>query len=156
MKVEKDFEEFIELLNYHKVKYLIIGAFALSYYTYPRHTGVIDFFIEASGRNATKILKVLKDFGFESLKLTQKDFIKRNSIIQLGFSPNRIDLITGITAVTFSRAFKNKVEGKLGKEKVFFISPKDLLKNKRATKRAKDIADAEMLMKFLKIKSKTN
>ena len=156
MKVEKDFEEFIELLNYHKVKYLIIGAFALSYYTYPRHTGDIDFFIEASGRNATKILKVLKEFGFESLKLTQKDFIKPNSIIQLGFSPNRIDLITGITAVTFSRAFKNKVEGKLGKEKVFFISPKDLLKNKRATKRAKDIADAEVLMKFLKIKSKTN
>ena len=69
MRVEKDFEDFIRLLNYHKVKYLVVGAYALIYYTYPRNTGDIDFFVEASVSNAGKILKALKDFGFESSTL---------------------------------------------------------------------------------------
>ena len=83
MKVEKDFEDFIKLLNSHKVKYLIVGAFALIYYTMPRNTGDIDFFIEASEENAKKILLVLKDFGFESLGLKKEDFMSSDSIVQL-------------------------------------------------------------------------
>jgi len=153
MRVEKDFEEFIKLLNYHRVKYLIVGAFALIYYTYPRNTGDIDFFIEASEGNAQKILGVLKDFRFESVDIKKEDLTKPDSIIQLGFSPNRIDLITSISGVTFSEAYKNKVKAKLGSEDVYFISPDDLLKNKKAANRAKDIADTELLMKFLNHKN---
>jgi len=149
MRVEKDFEEFIKLLNSHKAKYLIVGAFALIYYTYPRNTGDIDFFIETSDENAKKILSVLKEFGFESVDIKKEYLTKPDSIIQLGFSPNRIDLITGISGVTFLEAYKSKVKGKLGSEEVYFISPDDLLKNKKAANRAKDIADAELLMKFI-------
>ncbi|GIK60995.1 MAG: hypothetical protein HND39_15105 [Ignavibacteriota bacterium] len=156
MRVEKDFEEFIRLLNYHEVKYLVVGAFALIYYTYPRNTGDIDFFIEPSETNADKILKVIKDFGFESVELKKEDFIKPDSIIQLGFSPNRIDLITSISGVAFFEAYKNKVKGKLGNEDVYFISPDDLLKNKKAANRTKDSADAELLMKFLEQNDKSN
>ena len=102
MKVEKDFEEFIKLLNSHKVKYLVVGAYALIFYTAPRNTGDIDFWLEASETNAQKILKVLADFGFKSMDLKEEDFINPDTIVQLGFSPNRIDLITGISGLTFS------------------------------------------------------
>lgn len=152
MKVEKDFEDFIKLLNYHKVKYLVVGAFALIYYTFPRNTGDIDFFIESTKTNADRILNVLNDFGFESLKLKNEDLTSPDIIIQLGFSPNRIDLITSITGITFSEAYNNRIKGKIGSEEVDFISADDLLKNKKASGRLKDIADAEVLMKFLNTK----
>jgi hypothetical protein len=153
MRVEKDFEEFIKLLNYHKVKYLVVGAFALIYYTHPRNTGDIDFFIETSSDNAIRILKVLIDFGFESLDLKEEDFTKPDSIIQIGFIPNRIDIITEISGITFNEAYENKVKGKLGAEHVYFISPQDLLKNKKAAKRTKDLSDIELLLKFIDHKS---
>ncbi len=150
MKVEKDFEEFIRLLNYHKVKYLIVGAYAVIFHTLPRNTGDIDFFIEPSSGNADKILQVLKDFGFEYLDFKKEDFLIPDIVIQLGFSPNRIDIITGISGISFEEAYKNKIRSKIGSEKVYFISSPDLLKNKESTGRAKDIADAEILRKFLK------
>jgi len=153
MRVEKDFEEFIRLLNFHKVKYLIVGAFALIYYTYPRNTGDIDFFIDLSESNAENVLIVLKEFGFEGVGIKKEDLTNPDSIIQLGFRPNRIDLITSISGVKFSEAYENKVKGKLGSEEVYFISPDDLLKNKKSANRAKDIADAELLMKFLNHKN---
>ena len=152
MRVEKDFEEFIRLLNFQKVEYLIVGAYALIYYTYPRNTGDIDIFINSTHKNAEKMLNVIKDFGFESLGLEAEDFTKQDTIIQLGFPPNRIDIITGITGVLFSEAYGNKVEGEIGDEKVFFISEEDLIKNKKNTGRAKDIADVEILEKHLKLK----
>ena len=79
--------------------------------------------------------------------------MKSDSIIQFGLIPNRIDIITEISGINFDDAFKNKVTGKIGNQKVFFISPQDLLKNKKAAKRAKDIADAELLEKYLNHKN---
>lgn len=152
MKVEKDFEEFIKLLNYHKVKYVIVGAYALIYYTLPRNTGDIDIFIEASELNAGKILDVLKDFGFQSMELQKEDFLKPDIVIQLGYPPNRIDIITGVSGISFSEVYNNRVEIKMGTEKVWIISANDLLKNKKSTNRAKDKADAELLEKFLQRK----
>jgi hypothetical protein len=128
----------------------VVGAFALIYYTYPRNTGDIDFFIESNNTNADKILKVLNDFGFESLALKIEDFTSPDNIVQLGLIPNRIDLITGISGITFQEAYNNRVKGKIGSEEVYFISAGDLLVNKKAAGRSKDIADAEILMKFLK------
>ncbi len=150
MKVEKDFEEFIKLLNYHKVKYLIVGAYAVIFHTLPRNTGDIDFFIEASEKNSLKVLKVLKEFGFGNLDFKKEDFLNPDIVVQLGFAPNRIDLITGISGISFKDAYKNRVKGRIGSEEVCFISAIDLIKNKTSAGRAKDIADAEILSKFLK------
>jgi len=150
MKVEKDFEEFIKLLNYHKVKYLIVGAYAVSFHTLPRNTGDIDFFIEVSEENSIKVLQVLKDFGFGDLDVKKEDFLNPDIVVQLGYSPNRIDIITGISGVSFEESYKNRVTGKMGSEEVIFISASDLLKNKTHAGRAKDNADAEILRKFLK------
>ncbi len=69
MKPEKDFEDFIRLLNEHEVKYLVVGAYAVAFYTRPRNTGDIDFFISNSWANIKKLFIVLREFGFESLDL---------------------------------------------------------------------------------------
>lgn len=150
MKVEKDFEDFIRLLNYHKVKYLVVGAYALIFHTLPRNTGDIDFFIETSEANSIKVLRALKDFGFGDLDFKEEDFLNQDNVIQLGYSPNRIDIITGISGLTFEEAYQNKVKRKIGSEEVYFILASDFLKNKTSAERAKDIADAELLKKFLK------
>jgi len=154
MRLEKDYEEFIELLNEHKVQYLIVGAYAVSYYARPRNTGDIDFFINNSSENISNLLKVLKDFGFGTLDLSPNDFKGDDNILQLGYEPVRIDVMTGISGISFQKAFKNKKQGKLGDQGVYFISLNDLITNKRASDRTQDKADAELLEKFKDYKEK--
>lgn len=146
MRVEKDFEEFIRLLNKHEVRYLVIGAYAVAFHARPRYTGDMDFLVEPKRNNAKRILRALKDFGFGGLEITEEDLLNPDTVIQLGFEPNRIDLLNSIVGVNFEKAYRTKVPGRLGKTKAWFISFDELLKNKRLTKRKKDAADAEMLM----------
>jgi predicted nucleotidyltransferase len=87
MKTEKDYEEFLELLNKHKVRYCIIGSYALSFHVRPRYTKDIDILVDASPNNANKILSVLDEFGFGSLNLRVEDFSEKGNIIQLGDQP---------------------------------------------------------------------
>ena len=148
MKIEKDFRDFIALLNKHNVHYLIIGGFAYSFYAEPRYTRVIDILIEQSEANASKILKALKDFGFTDIDLTVKDFMEINQIIQLGVAPVRIDILTSIKEIDFPRFWENRVVGRYGDIDVFFISKQDLIKIKRASGRKQDLADIENLEKI--------
>lgn len=120
----------------------------MTFHTAPRNTGGIDFFVQRNKQNAKRLVKVLDDFGFKSLSLTENNFLEKNTVIQLGFEPNRIDIIDAITGVTFETAYQNKAQGFLGRQKVYFISAKDLIRNKKALGRAKDLADVEMLKKF--------
>lgn len=154
MRVEKDFEEFIRLLNRHKVKYLIVGAYAVAFHAQPRNTGDIDFFIKQERENAGRLIKVLKDFGFKSLNLKEEDFLKPEYVVQLGYEPNRIDIVSSIDGVLFSNAYRSKVQGRFGREKAWFISFDDLLKNKQSIGRKRDEADAELLFKFKKVKER--
>lgn len=148
MKLEKDYEEFIELLNAHKVRYLIVGAYAVSFYARPRNTGDIDFFVGNTPQNIEKLLQAIKEFGFAELELDYKDFKDEDTILQLGYEPVRIDIMTGISGVTFEKAYQNRKKAQLGNQEVSFISFEDLLKNKRASDRTKDKADAELLEEF--------
>lgn len=145
MKVEKDFADFVKLLNKHKVQYLIVGAYALALYAEPRNTGDIDIFINRSNENVENILKVLIDFGFEGLSLTESDFMRKDNVIQLGVSPVRIDIITSISGVDFDEAYQDKVSHKFGNTTANFISKEFLIKNKKASARKKDLADLELL-----------
>jgi predicted nucleotidyltransferase len=151
MKLEKDYEEFIELLNDHEIRYLIVGAYAVSYYARPRNTGDIDFFVDNSKENITQLLKVLQKFGFGALDLTQEDLSGDDKVLQLGYEPVRIDIMTGIS---FKDAFSNREQGKLGSQVVNFISLDDLIINKRASSRTQDKADAELLVQYRKDDSK--
>lgn len=145
MRREKDFEEFLKLLNKHKVKYCVVGAYAVGLYAEPRYTKDLDLLIEPTSENGEKILKALKDFGFESLGLTAADFNKEKEIIQLGYEPVRIDLITSIDGCSFEEVWQNKRQEQYGGEKVFVIGLEDLIKSKQAANRPQDKVDLKKL-----------
>src|SRR5215470_6352056 len=110
MNLPKDFKEFIELLNSNEVRYLLVGGYAVGFHGYPRPTGDIDFFVEPSVLNAERIIRALKEFGFGSMNLTEQDFCTPDQIIQLGYPPNRIDLITSAAGIEFDEAWQNRVD----------------------------------------------
>jgi len=147
MKTEKDYEEFLELLNKHKVRYCIIGSYALSFHARPRYTKDIDILIEASVENARKIIAVLDKFGFGSLNLSIEDFSAKGNIIQLGYEPVRIDILTSLKGLDFSGIWESRVQGPYGRQMVNFIDRKNLIKSKKIADRAQDRADLELLQK---------
>jgi hypothetical protein len=103
----------------------------------------VDFFIDASPGNARKVEEVIRHFGFEATGLTAQDFLKPDSIVQLGVVPNRIDIITSLDGVTFDEAWAGRIEAALDGVPVHFLSRDLLIRNKRATGRARDLADAD-------------
>lgn len=147
MRVEKDYEDFLRLFNKNKVKYLIIGAYAVAFYARPRYTKDIEILVESDIENGERIIKALKEFGFKSLKLSAKDFVKKGRIIQLGYEPIRADIITSIPRANFKEMWKNKKRNKYRDEKVFFIGQKDLIKIKKISGREQDKIDVKILTK---------
>jgi hypothetical protein len=145
MEVQKDFKELLELLNGHNVEYMIVGAFALAFHGVPRFTGDIDIYVRPTPENAQNILSALERFGFGSLNLEAEDFLKPDSVIQLGVPPVRIDILTSITGVSWEDACCEKVEGFYSNVPVFFIGKEQYIANKRALGRKKDLADIEAL-----------
>lgn len=148
LKVEKDFEDFIELLNNNDVKYLIVGAYALALYAKPRNTGDIDIFFLAEEENSLRILNTLKEFGFGEIGIKQKDLLAEGRIIQLGVNPVRIDLMNSIDGVDFIEAYPKLKKTNFGRTLANFISYEDLIKNKLSSNRKKDQADLEELQNF--------
>ena len=148
MRIEKDFKEFIALLNKNSVRYLIVGGYAFSFHAEPRYTKDIDFFVDGSGENAERLLNALAGFGFKNIGLSKADFIKSENIVQLGVPPVRIDLMTSLTGLDFAAAWENKVTAKYGNIPAFFISLDDLIRNKRACGREQDILDVKYLEKI--------
>jgi len=146
MKAEKDYEELLELFNKNKVKYCIVGAYAVALYARPRYTKDMDILVEPDKNNSRKIIKALNEFGFKSLGLTEKDFSSEGKIIQLGYEPLRVDLITSIAGLSFKEIWNNRKIAKYGKEKAFFIGKKELIKAKKASGRKQDKADLEVLL----------
>jgi hypothetical protein len=147
MIFEKDFIDFIELLNLHQVEYMVVGAHALAFHGRPRHTGDLDIWIKPSFDNANKMVKVLIDFGFGSLGLTKEDFLKDNYVTQLGYPPLRIDILNAISGVNFDDAYKGRILGKDGDLLISFINISDFIANKQASGRPKDIGDINSLKK---------
>lgn len=145
MNLPKDSREFVELLNSNGVKYVIVGAHAQAFHARPRLTGDLDILIEAAPANAARVQYVLQQFGFGGVGITEADFLQSDRVIQLGFSPNRIDLVTSLTGVEFADIWATRVSGLLGGVPVPYISKALLIQNKRATGRPKDLADIDAL-----------
>lgn len=145
MEAQPDFKELLALFNNHRVEYLIVGAYALAFHGVPRFTGDMDILVKPCPENAKKIICALDEFGFGSLGLTASDFEKPGCVIQLGVSPVRVDLITSLTGVSWEEAFSGKVPDYYGSVPVCYIGRKQLVVNKRKTKRKKDLADLESL-----------
>ena len=145
LRTEKDYEEFLELLNKFSVRYVIIGSYALAFHARPRYTKDIDILVEPSVDNAKKIITVLDEFGFGSLDLEVNDFSKPGYVIQLGYEPVRIDIITSIEGLDFSEIWQNRVQGPYGNQIVNFINLDHLIKSKQLSNRTQDKADLELL-----------
>jgi hypothetical protein len=146
-KIPQDFKELLELLNSHKVEYLVVGSYALAFHGAPRFTGDIDLFVKPEGDNAKRILAALDEFGFGSLKFSESDFTSPDNVVQLGVPPVRVDIMTSLTGVSWERAQAGKVRGNYDKTPVYFISKQELIANKTALGRQKDLADIEALDK---------
>ena len=145
MKLHKDLKEFVELLNTLDVHFVIVGAFALAHHGYPRYTGDIDLFVENSTENAERILDALRQFGFADIGLTKEDFVAKDQVVQLGVAPNRIDILTFLSGVSFEEAWASREWGEIGGLRVPFISRDMLKRNKLASGRPQDLADLERL-----------
>ena len=141
----EDLREFVELLNALNVRYMVVGAFAVAHHGHPRYTADIDLFIERSRDNAEKIVQVIEQFGFGDLNLSADDFLREDQVIQLGVSPNRIDLLTFLSGINFQEAWATREQGEINGLIVPFISKEMLKRNKAASGRMQDLADLEHL-----------
>jgi hypothetical protein len=146
--LSQDFKELLQLLNANDVRYLVVGGYAVTFHGYPRFTKDIDIWVEMSERNAAQLFKALDEFGFGSVGLKPEDFLVPDNIVQLGYPPNRVDLLTTVPGVDFARCYKTKVRVKIDDDLTAnFIDLENLKKNKKASGRAQDLADLENLGK---------
>ncbi len=143
--LNQDFKEFIQLLNDNQVRYLVVGGYAVALHGYPRYTKDMDIWIELAQENADHLVKALAQFGFASLGLKESDFLVEDQIIQLGYAPNRIDILTTLPGVTFAACYDKRLSVEIDGVKVNFIDLGNLRKNKKASGRLQDLADLENL-----------
>lgn len=141
----QDFKDFVALLNEHSAEYLIVGGYAVGVHGYPRFTGDLDVWLNSTPENAERILACVDAFGFASFGLAASDFTKPGNIIQLGYPPLRIDLLTHIDGVTFTDCFENRIQVDIDGLLVNFIGYQDLLKNKKESGRLRDLDDIDNL-----------
>ncbi len=140
-----DFREFVQLLNENEVRYLVAGGYAVVIHGYPRFTGDIDIWLHSDADNAARLLRALEAFGLGSIGLTVDALMSPDQVIQLGYPPQRIDLLTSLDGVEFDDCYERRYVVEFEAVPVPFIGLDDLKKNKRATGRLKDQLDLENL-----------
>jgi len=147
MRIEKDYEDLLRLFNKYKVKYCLVGAYALAFHARPRYTKDMDIFVLPDDKNAEKVVRALDDFGFGGMGIKKDDLNRAGKIIQLGYEPVRIDIITSLTGCDPEDVWRGREIGNYGREKIYFIGRQELLRNKKATGRFSDLSDLELLKK---------
>jgi predicted nucleotidyltransferase len=145
LNLPPDFIEFLRLLNDHNVEYLLIGGYAVAYHGYPRATGDMDIWIAMSKGNARRLVKVLREFGFDVPQLSTDVFLDERKVVRMGLPPIRIELMTTISGVSFAECFAARVVDELCGVEVNLISLEHLKRNKEASGRHKDLDDLENL-----------
>jgi predicted nucleotidyltransferase len=143
--LNKDYKEMLQILLNNKVRFLVVGAYAMGAYGYPRATGDIDIWVEASSENSEKIHQSLSEFGAPLSEVTKTTFCEEGIVFQIGVAPRRIDIITKIDGVDFNKAYSDKQKMEIEGIKIPFLSKEDLIKNKESTGREKDQLDAKYL-----------
>ena len=141
----QDFKDFLRLLDAEGVEYLLIGGYAVAYHGYPRATEDIDIWIALNPENAQRIIRALKEFGFDVPELNPGLFLKPDSIVRMGVPPLRIELSTTISGVDFAECYKARVTEIIDRIRVNIINLADLKKNKKASGRFRDLDDLERL-----------
>jgi predicted nucleotidyltransferase len=145
MQLDPDFRDFVEHFNANQVRFLIVGGYAVAAHGLPRYTGDLDAWVWVGADNASRILRSLEAFGFSNLGLEESDFNRPDRVVQLGYPPYRIDILTSIEGVDFDGAWERRVLIDLDGIEVPFIGREDLLTNKRVAGRPQDVADVNRL-----------
>lgn len=146
--LNEDYKEMLQILLDNKIKFLVVGAYAMGVYGYPRATGDIDIWVLASTENSKKIFNSLKQFGAPLQQINKETFAEQGVIFQIGVAPRRIDIITQIDGVDFDKAYENRQEIAIENMNIPVLSIEDLIKNKESTGREKDTLDARELRKI--------
>ena len=144
-KLHQDFKDFLNLLNFHDVNYLLVGGYAVTFHGYPRFTSDMDIWVASTEENAIRIITALKEFGFDLPELSKEMFLDDNRMTRLGREPVKIEILNSISGVDFfdakPRALIKDVDG----ISIPVISLSDLRTNKAASARPKDLADLDNL-----------
>ena len=144
-ELPQDFKELFELLNSNNVKYLLIGGYAVGIYGYARSTNDIDIFISDEPENITKLGKSLEQFGFGRANLPDALFAQGRSLVEMGIEPMKVQLMNFADGIDFTEAFEQRNVVRIEDIEVNVISRENLMKNKKASGRYKDLADIERL-----------
>ncbi len=143
--LNEDYKEILQILLNNEVKFLVVGAYAMAVYGYPRATGDFDIWVEATSGNSQKIYLSLSEFGAPLSQITEETFAEKGIVFQIGVAPRRIDIITHVDGVEFNDAYQDKEEVEIENLKIPFLSKINLIKNKKATGREKDNLDIKYL-----------
>jgi predicted nucleotidyltransferase len=147
--LNEDYKEMLQCLSDEKVKFLLVGAYAMAAHGYPRATMDIDIWVMPTPENAQAVIRALRRFGAPLQGLTIEDLQKDDTIFQIGVAPRRIDILAGASGLKFEEALLHSMEIEIEGIKVHIPSIEDLIRNKKATGRTKDLADAEALESLL-------
>ena len=145
MELSRDFRELLASFAANGVEYLVVGGYAVAVHGAPRATGDIDLWVRPTAENARRVLVALVHFGFGSLGLVESDFSRADHVVQLGYPPQRVDLLTSVDGLQFDGAWAGRVTVPLEGIPVTFVSRADLIASKRAAGRPKDLADLDLL-----------
>ena len=135
----------MKLLNSHSVEYLLIGGYAVCYHGYYRNTADIDFWIAVTPENAARMVRLIREFGFEVKELSESLFLQKGRMIRMGVEPTRIEILTEISGCDFAECYHGRIDGLLDGIPVKVIAVADLIKNKLKSGRLKDLQDAQKL-----------
>ena len=145
MHLHRDFNAFIDCCTARGVRFLVVGGYALAAHGHPRMTKDLDVLVEPDPSNAERLVAALGDFGFGTIGLETADFIEPGAVVQLGYPPIRIDILTSIDGVPFEQAYDRRADVDVDGRHVPVIGRDELIANKRATGRLQDLADVERL-----------
>ncbi|MYD62982.1 MAG: hypothetical protein F4W91_18235 [Gemmatimonadetes bacterium] len=145
MNIHNDFEEFLQLLNAETVEFVIVGGYAVAFHGYARATDDLDLFFRNTRENINHIRHALDRFGLATTEAQATEFADSGNIVRMGIAPVRIEMMNSISGLTFEEVWQNRISGIYGETPVFYISLADLIKNKRASARPKDLADVDEL-----------
>ncbi len=145
MEFYQDWKELLALLNRHGVEYAVVGSVALAHHGRPRYTKDLDLLVQVAPGNAQRLMAALTEFGFGSVGLKKDDFLEVGAIIQLGYEPVRIDLMTSLLGVTWSEIADSRETMDFGGVLAPVIGREQFIKAKRASGRKSDLGDLERL-----------
>ena len=146
--LNNDYRDMLLALSAEGAKYLLVGAYAMAVHGYPRATMDMDLWVMPTEGNAEAVVRALRRFGAYLQDLGVPDLVRNDTVFQIGAPPRRIDIITGADGLQFEEAYSRSVDSDIDGIQVRVLSIDDLIKNKTAVGRSKDIVDVEALKRL--------